>query len=166
MTRVIGTVARSNAAPDPWPRWATLGPFPALPAASRLARLFTVMVLNGWNLGPLSNDAELIVGELAANAVGAAFAPDGRPRLDARGMPPELRLCLLGNSSQVQLEVWDSVPERFGLPVIRRTRPEDESGRGLPMVRALSSSWGWEVRSSEEAKRVWALLEVQDPARS
>jgi hypothetical protein len=103
---------------------------------------------------------------LAANVVGAALAPDGSLRLDARGMPPELWLCILGNSTQVQLEVWDNVPERYGLPTIKRARPEDESGRGLSMVGALSSSWGWEVRPFQEAKRVWALLEVQDGTRS
>jgi hypothetical protein len=51
------------AVPGPWPRSATLGPFTALPAASRLARMFTLVVLDGWDLGPLSDDAQLIVGD-------------------------------------------------------------------------------------------------------
>jgi hypothetical protein len=104
----------------------------------------------------------LIAGELAANVVGAASERDGRSRSGFGEVPPELWLYLLGNRTEVRLEVWDSVPERYGLPAINHPGPEAESGWGLSMVDALSSDSGWEVLPSREAKRVWALLEVQN----
>ena len=114
-----------------------------------------------WGMDPIAGDAELIVGELAANA-GAASAPGGYLRADGMGRRSELWLWLLGNRAEVRLEVWDSIPARYGVPVLGHFGLGAESGRGLAIVAALSRSWGWGIAPDQGAKRVWALLEVPD----
>lgn len=47
-----------------WPLFAGLGPLGALPTVARLARMFTVLVLSGWELAEFTEDAELIASEL------------------------------------------------------------------------------------------------------
>jgi len=42
--------------------------------------------------------------------------------------------------------------------VLQHPEPEDESGRGLEMVDALSEDWGWENVPGGGGKRVWAML--------
>src|SRR5207237_196049 len=60
-------------------RWSPgLGPLGALPTAPRLVRGFTAVVLGGWKLAELAEDAELIVSELCSNVVRAATGPDGQ----------------------------------------------------------------------------------------
>jgi hypothetical protein len=151
---------RQQVSAEHWPLCSALGPLTAVPEAPRLARMFTLQVLNGWGMDPMAGDAELIVGELAANAIGAASAPGGYLRADAMGGPPEL--WLLGNRAEVRLEVWDSVLARYGVPVLGHFGLGAESGRGLAIVAALSRSWGWGIAPDQRAKRVWALLEVPD----
>ena len=153
---------RQQVSAEHWPLCSALGPLTAVPEAPRLARMFTLQVLNGWGMDPIAGDAELIVGELAANAIGAASAPGGYLRADGMGRPPELWLWLLGNRAEVRLEVWDSIPARYGVPVLGHFGLGAESGRGLAIVAALSRSWGWGIAPDQGAKRVWALLEVPD----
>jgi len=52
------------------------------------------------------------------------------------------------------IEVWDAAP---GKPVPARTDdPDAEGGRGLLLVEALSSGWGW--YATPYGKTVWARL--------
>lgn len=150
-----------------WPLVAGLGPLGALPTAPRLARSFTVVVLGGWALAELAEDAELIASELCSNVVRAASGPDGRPRYDD-GRLPLLWLRLLSDGTCVRIEAWDTVAAEQGVPVPRRAAADDESGRGLELVSALSVDWGWDHLPGPDlpgrhvpgyaAKRVWALL--------
>jgi hypothetical protein len=132
----------------------------ALPTAGRLCRSFTVLVLAGWRLSGLADDCELVTGELVANVVQAATGPDGQPAYDKADRLPVLWLRLLSDGVRLQVEVWDQLP---GSPTPRAAGDDDESGRGLEMVQALSVDWGWDVLPGRDTKRVWALLAGKEP---
>lgn len=66
-----------------------------------------------------------------------------------------LWLRLLSDGARLKVEVWDQLP---GSPVPRAARDDDESGRGLELVQALSVDWGWDELPGRDVKRVWALL--------
>jgi hypothetical protein len=140
-----------------WPLFAGLGPVGALDSVPRVGRSFCAVVLKGWGLAELAADAELIIGELSANVVQAAAGLDGRPRYDA-GWLPVLWLRLLSDRVRLRVEVWDDLPLSCGVPVRRQAGQDDESGRGLELVDALTKDWGWEAVPSHYAKRVWATL--------
>lgn len=141
-----------------WPLFAGLGPLGALPTVPRLARVFSGLVLPGWELADLTDDCALIISELTSNVIRAATGPDGNPRYDAHGRLPVLWLRLLSDRGQLLVEVWDNLPAELGVPQPRRATRDDESGRGLDLVRNLSLDWGWDDQPSHNAKRVWALL--------
>lgn len=143
--------------PD-WPLISDLGPVGALPTAPRLARGFTLVVLNSWGLDDQIDATELLVSELATNVVQASTASDGRPRYDDDGNLPLLWVRLLSDRLRLMVEVWDNLPQVLGAPVVRHPGPDEESGRGLEMVNALSEDWGWESVPGWHGKRVWALL--------
>jgi hypothetical protein len=143
-----------------WPLASSLGPLGAVPTVARLARTFTVTILITWGLTAVTEAGELIVGELAANVLRAAAGPDGQPGYDSEGRLPVLWLRLRSDLARLQVEVWDNVPVRAGTPAARHAGPEEESGRGLHIVDALSQNWGWDQPSGGRAKRVWALLSV------
>jgi hypothetical protein len=86
-----------------------------------------------WGLGHLVEGAELVGSELTANAVAATreSAWDG-------GIPP-VRAWLLGGEATVGVVVGDAV---LRAPVRRAAGRDDENGRGLQIVDALSSEWG------------------------
>jgi hypothetical protein len=125
-----------------WPLFAGLGPLGALPTAPKLARMFTRLVLPGWNLGELVDDCELIISELTSNVIRAASGPDGSPRYDVRGRLPILWVRLLSDHVQLSVEVWDNLPLELGLPQLRHAARDDETGRGLDLVAGLSLDWG------------------------
>ena len=82
-------------------------------------------------------DAELLVTELAANAVVHAGS--------------EFTVCLAAQPTTVRISVQDASP---GRPVARVAGLEC-SGRGLALVASLASDWGSAGRSG---KIVWAEL--------
>jgi hypothetical protein len=137
-----------------WPLFSGLGPVAALPTAPGLARAFTVMVLSGWDMAAMTDTGALIVSEFAGNVVLAARGPSHG---DA-GRLPVLWLRLLSDGGRLQVEVWDDIPMARGVPALRHADPDEESGRGLELVDAVSLDWGWEHRPGEGFKRVWALL--------
>ncbi len=140
-----------------WPLFTGLGPVGALDSVPRMGRSFCTVVLRGWGLDELAADAELITSELAANVVQAATGPDGWPRY-AGGRLPVLWLRLLSDRVRLCVEVRDDLPLSCGVPVRQLAADDDESGRGLELVGALSKDWGWERVPSHDAKRVWAIL--------
>jgi hypothetical protein len=141
-----------------WPLFAGLGPLGALPTVPRVVRSFSTLVLGTWGLTAFTDDAELLMSELATNAVAAATGPDGRPRYDDSGGLHLLWARLLSDRVRLRLEVWDTVPEELGVPVQRQAAATDESGRGLELLDALSAAWGWEPVPGRAAKKVWAEL--------
>jgi anti-sigma regulatory factor (Ser/Thr protein kinase) len=99
-----------------------------------------------WGLATLADDAEAIVGEFVANAVSHA----------ARAALPgqSLGLRLLRRTGEVMCAVLD--PSDIA-PVLRMPDRNEEAGRGLQMVDALSDVWGWSPVTGR-GKAVWAIL--------
>jgi anti-sigma regulatory factor (Ser/Thr protein kinase) len=129
----------------------------ALPSAVACARLHARTVLYEWSLASVADSLELVVSELVTNAVRASTGLDGRPRYDAKTGMSSVCLRLSSNRTHVLIEVWDQDPR---MPVSRAAGPDDESGRGLMLVEALSDRWGCGVPPGGDGKVVWAELEV------
>jgi anti-sigma regulatory factor (Ser/Thr protein kinase) len=89
----------------------------------------------------LCDDLELVVSELVTNAV--------------RAGSPTVRIEMALEGDAVMIRVGDSAT---GWPEAREAGIHDTGGRGLPLVSAVSSSWG--VRISEHGKTVWAALAI------
>src|SRR5215469_7002160 len=119
--------------------------FAPLPTAVPCARLHAVHVLHEWGLRDLAEDAALVVSELITNAVDASTLLPERP-------PVTLRL--LADEKSLLIEVWDRSPLDLE---VRETSADDECGRGLAVVAALSARWGSE-RTAHQHKVVWAEL--------
>ena len=119
--------------------------FAPLPTAVSCARLHAVHVLHEWGLRHLAEDAALIVSELITNAIDASVVLSERP-------PVTLRLLATGTS--LMIEAWDHSPLDLEP---RQADADDECGRGLSVVAALSARWGT-VRTGRQRKVVWAEL--------
>jgi anti-sigma regulatory factor (Ser/Thr protein kinase) len=120
------------------PRWATQWesrpPVDAVP----LARSRLSMVLGDWDLADQAGeDILLVVTELLSNAVE-----------HGRG-PVQLSVEFRGES--VQVDVHDAAPDP---PHPLPRDPHRARGRGLQVVEALSSKWGW--TNDPLGKTVWA----------
>jgi anti-sigma regulatory factor (Ser/Thr protein kinase) len=127
----------------------------ALPSAVACARLHARNVMYEWNLPSVADSVELVVSELATNAVRASTGPDGRPRYDAKtGLPP-IGLRLSSDRLHVLIEVWDQDPR---LPMARTADSDDEGGRGLMLVEAVCERWDCTVSPCWGGKVVWAEI--------
>lgn len=132
---------------DEWPLRSHLE-LGALPGAVPCARLHAQLVLWEWGLSVLSENAGLIVSELMTNAIQASLSAE---------MILPVRLRLLADRSRLLIQVQDSnryPPARTG------TSDDGESGRGLLIVEALSTKWGWHRHEGQGGKTVWALMEI------
>ena len=138
----------------------TSRPLSPVPEEARTARQFVRELLTCWDLGHLSDDAELIIAELVVNAVrhGLRTAPQavvaGAPGTLGVAGASSLRLCLLRRVGEVMLAVTDPSNEA---PTPRAPGWTGESGRGLQIVGALSYVWGWSPIEGR-GKAVWAVL--------
>ncbi|MER8003307.1 ATP-binding protein [Streptomyces sp. NPDC095613] len=104
------------------------------PQSVRSARRWAREVYAGQGADPgLCDTCELLVGEVAANAVVHAVG-------DA------FRVRVLGS---LTVEVWD---EAYVVPRRRMAAPDSESGRGLELVHALAD--GYQVRLGRYGKAV------------
>jgi len=126
--------------------------FAPLPTAVPCARLHAVHVLHEWGLRDLAGDAQMVVSEMITNAIDASTLLSERP-------PVSLRLLLTGKS--LVIEVWDHSPLDLEP---READADDECGRGLTVVAALSDRWGWE-RTGHDRKVVWAELALIDTVK-
>jgi len=88
------------------------------------------VILKEWNLANVADDAEMIVSELATNALKATWSlTDAKP----------IVLHLLADHGCLTIQVWDA------LPVAPDPQPhaiDAETGRGLMLVDTLSDEWG------------------------
>jgi len=89
----------------------------------------------------LTEAVVLVVSEMVTNAV-----IHGRPPIDLR---------LRRTARHVVVEVGDGASV---MPRKLRPRPEDEHGRGLQLIAALSERWG--SRPTPEGKSVWCLFVI------
>jgi hypothetical protein len=143
---------RTDTAISGWPLISGLELGPQLGAVP-CARLHTRLVLHEWQQTCLVDTAELVACELVSNAITAT-------RASGRLCPVRLRLA--SDGSRALILVTDSIPDPP-----RRINPaaDTESGRGLLLVEALSTSWGWyATREHGTTKTVWAELCECGPA--
>jgi anti-sigma regulatory factor (Ser/Thr protein kinase) len=136
----------------------------ALPTAPGLARAFTALALGSWALAgmpDLLDVSELIASELSTNVVRSATGQDGNAVYRADGRLTQMWLRLMSDRAQVQIEIWDNLPQSAGVPVLRDPEESEEHGRGLQMVDRLSRDWGWSLVPAMRAKFVWVLLDVR-----
>jgi hypothetical protein len=135
-----------------WPLYDTLI-LGALADAVPLVRAHLRQLLSDWGWAELSPDAGVVVSELVTNAVAESVGlrPAAAPMLVWLGSDG---CCLL-------LAVADVSPRS---PVRLDLGADAEGGRGLALVEALSSRWGWHPASITGLKKVvWA--EWRLPAR-
>lgn len=138
---------RSSSAGTVSSDWALISKLELGPLATAIGcgRDHARQVLREWGLGQLADDAVLLVSELLTNALKAS---------QALRVPTPIVLRLLANDQQLIIEAWDSWVEGFDL---QSRSSDDEHGRGLQVVAALSRRWG--VGSiSEQYKVVWCEL--------
>ncbi|MFF3645360.1 ATP-binding protein [Streptomyces sp. NPDC002564] len=127
----------------------------ATPRGARLARRLARYHLDGWGIAydtELSDAAEAVVAELAANAVTHGRVP-GR----------DFELCLTLFADTLRVEVTDTRTERRPPKEPEPPLPQGESGRGLVIVAALAAEWG--VAGREVGKTVWACLRLDTGAQ-
>ena len=136
--------------PQQWPlcSYLELG---ALPTAVPCARLHARHLLWEWGLNGLAADTELLVSELVTNAVKAT----------AERRQAAILLRLSSDSARVLIEVWDAdpqppVPKELGHDCT--PDPQEEGGRGLFLVAALSSRWNWYPTQEPAGKVVWCEM--------
>lgn len=112
------------------------------------ARRFVTALLRGW---PAVNEAELIVSELATNAIrhSASGRFGGRFLVSVQAHTDRLWVGVLD-------EGGPSSPRLF------RPHPEGEGGRGLLLVASLAVDWG--VWGDEHGRTVWAVLRTTSRA--
>lgn len=121
---------------------------PDTPSSVALARAFVVSNLEYWSApGPAIEEARLLVSEMTTNALhpNHAFHPDAaRIGLQISSGPDD----------RLRIEVRDHNPK---VPEMRNPSADDENGRGLIIIDALSADWGhfW----AEGAKTVWVELD-------
>jgi hypothetical protein len=128
----------------------------ALPSAVPCARLHTRQLLWEWRLAALAETVELLVSEIATNAVNAsASAAGGQSGEPRAGGLPVLQLLLASDRRDVLVQIWDSSRET---PLRQDMAMEAESGRGLLLVEHLSAQWGCYLPEASAGKVAWALV--------
>jgi anti-sigma regulatory factor (Ser/Thr protein kinase) len=112
----------------------------ALTSAVPTARTWARVVLSGWNLGRLADDASVVLTEMVTNSV-----------LHAHGAKADI--WLLTDRATLVIMVGDPSPD---MPVRSDGPASDEmSGRGLVIVDALAQ---WGAYRCPTGKIVWAVL--------
>lgn len=99
-------------------------------------------LMRRWDLEDIADDAELLVSELAANAV-----------QHATGL--HYTVAVTASAGRILIEVFDS---ELRLPVVREPDIGRESGRGLTTLAALAKDWG--AVACPSGKCVWFTLQL------
>ncbi|MEV7355368.1 ATP-binding protein [Kitasatospora sp. NPDC091276] len=112
------------------------------PVARQLLRAYLAALPTGDRY---TDTAELLLGELFANAVQHTDAPTDRLI--------EVHFALTGD--RLRLEVHDA---GTGRPSLHTPTPDDEHGRGVLLINELAEKWGCCPRAGGVGKFVWALI--------
>ncbi|MFD7408606.1 ATP-binding protein [Streptomyces sp. NPDC059866] len=116
---------------------------PCEPESVQRARRLVASALSAWDMNALASDAELIVSELLTNTI------DHTPCRTARVMIKRLR------RHRVRVSVADT---SAATPSLSPAGSTGERGRGLMLVDALSSQWGYDRHP--HSKTTWAELHL------
>ena len=120
----------------------------AVPTAPGCARAWTRVILHEWQLAGLSDSGELIVSELATNALLASRSEGAA----------SFRLILTRGQGELAILVRDFCRS---VPRPQDAGEDDETGRGLLLVQAMSGRSGWyPADDGTPGKAVWAVLET------
>lgn len=114
--------------------------FPATLDAVTQARHFATAVISDWGYDDVVQDLQLIVSELASNAIRHAHSA--------------FTVVLSGSDSSLRVAVFDA---SHALAIPRRPENSSSSGRGLMLVAALATEWG--VAQTDDGKVVWAQVQ-------
>ncbi|MDT0321895.1 ATP-binding protein [Streptomyces millisiae] len=149
-----------SAAPDPRGAWAA-ATFSAQPKSAAQARRMVRQHLLRWELLDVMDDALLVVTELVANAVCHGTEQHGarEPRVTAS---VEVQLRIVGQ--ELYVAVTDSRPT--AVPVLNGADADAEEGRGLRLVEANTTRWGWRRAANGRTKLVWAVLRLRSATPS
>ncbi|WP_433177237.1 ATP-binding protein [Actinoallomurus sp. CA-150999] len=134
---------------------------PALPHTVGKARQYVQWLLDTWKLPSMVDTVELLVSELVTNAInatGVTEVPEDIDQLVGKVQP--IYLCVSMRPEAVLIEVWDSSSTP---PLQRAAAADDENGRGLVLVQALSKEWGCVVLSTG-GKIVWCECLIEGSA--
>ncbi|MBR7675365.1 ATP-binding protein [Streptomyces daliensis] len=116
-------------------------PMPCEPESARRARALVDTALTLWRLADLVDVGKLVVSELVGNAV-----------RHSRGAHMRVSVSL-PTPRRVRIAVTD---RSTASPAPRKPAGEEETGRGLLLVAALTDRW--EVEYRDQGKTVWAEL--------
>lgn len=122
------------------------------PAAVRTARHWAATVLAGSDSASgteLVDEVVLLVSELVTNAIQAASTL-------RKSAKPRVWLAIAGSRERVRIEVHDSA--QVAVPATCQRDGDQESGRGLEVISALATTWGWQPEPC--GKVVWCELGV------
>ncbi|KAB8192611.1 ATP-binding protein [Nonomuraea phyllanthi] len=134
--------------PSPGPSASATFVLPPTTASVHSARSFTTGALSGWGLGELAENMELVVSELATNALRHGL------RLDEPCHQTPVHMSLVRRGALVTCAFTDP---GASVPVLRYPGPLDTGGLGLHIVESLSLRWGWSALAPH-GKIVWAVL--------
>jgi hypothetical protein len=135
---------------------------PALRTSAALSRLFVRGVCSYWQCDEAcTGTAELLVSELVSNAIVAS----GVTRFCTVGSSASTHIKLIGLrllelADSVVIEVWDTSRQQ---PLLIEPSEDQEDGRGLQLVDALSIRWR-HYDASMGGKVVWCQLARDDAA--
>ncbi|MFC4014908.1 ATP-binding protein [Nonomuraea purpurea] len=121
---------------------------PPAPSSIHSARSFTAGALTGWGLAELIENMELVVSELATNALRHGM------RLEEPLCQRPVHMSLVRHGPLVTSAFTDP---GSSVPVLRYPGPLDTGGLGLHIVESLSHRWGWSALAPH-GKIVWAVL--------
>jgi serine/threonine-protein kinase RsbW len=122
--------------------WEEVTVWPATPRSVHRARHELVGCLAAWGMSGLADQAALVLSELMTNALRYGKAP-------GRGIGTHF----VRQPSGVRIEVHDL---RDGTPKAREAADDEERGRGLALVDAITGQrWGVTEREGP-GKLVWA----------
>ncbi len=129
-----------------YPDWSHTAVFVAQPRSCASARDFVTQQLRDHELSHLVEDVQLVVSELATNAMVHAQTP--------------FLVTLLAEAGAVRVEVRDGSHSH---PVLVAALALDPGGRGVAIVKAVSRDWGVTARASG-GKSVWAEFDSHPDA--
>jgi anti-sigma regulatory factor (Ser/Thr protein kinase) len=144
----------TSTASSPWPLQTRLE-LAAQTTAPGVVRGHVRAVAREWGLAGLADTAELLVSEIATNAVLASQRLTTRTDL---AVVPVIRLWVSSDGVGMVIHVWDASDE---MPVVKDVAADEENGRGLMLVAALGKDWG--AYRKAEGKVVWVMITVADP---
>jgi anti-sigma regulatory factor (Ser/Thr protein kinase) len=128
---------------DTGPRLRCVLPFEAVPTEVRLLRRAAAKQLSRWGVPAVTDEAELLVTELATNVVKHV------------GEGASATLILERTGERLRLEVHDKSQLA---PSLKSAQCDEECGRGLHLLAALAVDWGTVLTAV--GKAVWCEIPI------